>query len=177
MSLSVAFRSFFATLFNREMSDRVAQALAGETLPQPAAPTPAATGKPQPQSPARSEAITLLAALQREARFVDFIKESLAGASDEQIGAVVRDVHRDCGAVLERLLAIRPLLDGEEGEAVEVPPGFDAARFRLTGNVQGQPPYSGRMAHHGWQATRCELPAWTGEKASALVVSAAEVEL
>jgi hypothetical protein len=176
MSLSVAFRSFFATLFNREMSARVAQVLAGEALPQPA---PASTGPAatKSQPPARSEAITLLAALQREARFVDFIKESLTGASDEQIGAVVRDVHRDCGVVLERLLAIRPLLDGAEGVAVEVPPNFDAARFRLTGNVQGQPPYAGRIAHHGWQATRCELPAWTGQRASALVVSPAEVEL
>ncbi len=66
--------------------------------------------KPEPKKPAaaprgRSEALTLLATLQREARFVDFIMESLEGYSDAQIGAVARDVHRDCGKVLERLFA------------------------------------------------------------------------
>ena len=60
------------------------------------------------KSPGSSEAITLLAALQREARFVDFIQESLDGYSDAQIGAVARDVHRDCGAVLTRMFALRP---------------------------------------------------------------------
>ena len=58
----------------------------------------------------------MLATLQREARFVDFVKESLEGYADAQIGAVARDVHRDCGAVLERLFALRPVLaDQEEG--------------------------------------------------------------
>ena len=74
-----------------------------------------------------SEAITLLAALQREARFVDFIQESLAGYSDAQIGAAARDVHRDCGAVLERMFALRPAVAEEEGTEVEVPAGFDPA--------------------------------------------------
>ncbi len=178
MSLSVAFRAFFAALFDREKSERIAAALAGESALLQLEKKPAAKpSPPQPQPPARSDALTLLAALQREARFIDFVKESLDGASDEQIGAVVRDVHRDCGAVLERLLAIRPLVDDEEGATIEVPPGFDAARFRLTGNVEGEPPYRGKVAHHGWQATRCELPSWTGNRDSALVVAPVDVEL
>jgi hypothetical protein len=153
-------------------------ALSGESVQPPITKKVAEKATPaRPEPPARSEALTLLAALQREARFVDFIKESLEGASDEQIGAVVRDVHRDCGAVLERLLAIRPLVDDEEGAAVEVPPGFDAARFRLTGNVEGEAPYRGRVAHHGWRATRCELPSWSGNRDSALVVAPVDVEL
>jgi hypothetical protein len=130
-----------------------------------------------PSSPQRSEAVTLLAALQREARFVDFIKESLDGASDEQIGAVVRDVHRDCGAVLERIFAIRPLVEQEEGSPVEIPAGFDSGRFHLTGNVQGSPPYRGKLGHHGWQATRSDVPAWNGQRDSARVISPSEVEL
>jgi hypothetical protein len=48
-------------------------------------------------APARSEALNLLAAMQREARFVDFIREPLDGYSDAQIGAAARTVHRDCG--------------------------------------------------------------------------------
>ena len=80
--------------------------VAPEAKPQAKVEPKPAARKPPPK-PARSEAVTLLAALQREARFVDFIKEPLDGYSDAQIGAAARDVHRDCGKVLDRLLAIR----------------------------------------------------------------------
>ncbi len=131
----------------------------------------------QPPKPARSEAITLLATLQREARFVDFIKEPLDGYSDAQIGAAVRDVHRDCGKVLDRLFAIRSMVEQEEGSSVDVPPGFDAGRYRLTGNVAGDPPFHGRLVHHGWEAAEVQLPAWSGTQLSARVVAPVEVEL
>lgn len=171
----IAFRAFFAALFSRDAAERLAAALAGVAAqPQVEEKRPPA---PQPEPPARSEALTLLSALQREARFVDFVKESLEGATDEQIGAVVRDVHRDCAAVLERLFAVRPLLDQDEGSEVEVPAGFDSARFRLTGNVAGEPPYRGKLGHHGWQASKCELPNWSGGKKSARIISPADVEL
>ncbi len=130
-----------------------------------------------PKTAVRSEAVTLLATLQREARLVDFVKEPLAGYSDAQIGAVARDVHRDCGAVLQRLFDLRPVVEEEEGAEIEVPSGFDAARFHLTGNVVGEPPFHGRLAHHGWIATACNLPAWTGSKESASIIAPVEVEL
>jgi hypothetical protein len=47
----------------------------------------------------------------------------------------------------------------------------------LTGNVTGDPPFQGKLVHHGWEAARCDLPAWTGSAASAQVVAPAEVEL
>jgi hypothetical protein len=125
----------------------------------------------------QSEAITLLAALQREARFVDFIQESLDGYSDAQIGAAARDVHRDCKAVLARMFALRPVTTEEEGKEVEVPAGFDPGRWRLTGNVTGEPPFHGRLVHPGWEATICELPTWSGGAAAARIVAPAEVEL
>jgi hypothetical protein len=131
----------------------------------------------QPPKPVRSEAVTLLATLQREARFVDFIKEPLDSYSDAQIGAAVRDVHRDCATVLDRLFAIRSIVDQEEGSPVEVPPGFDAGRYRLTGNVAGDPPFRGRLAHHGWEAAEVQLPAWSGTPLSARIVAPVEVEL
>ncbi len=151
-------------------------------------PVPAAEAKPQAKveakpaapkqlKPVRSEAVTLLAALQREARFVDFIKEPLDGYSDAQIGAAARDVHRDCGKVLDRLFAIRALNDQEEGSALEVPAGFDAGRYRLTGNVAGNPPFRGRLVHHGWEAAEVQLPEWSGTSQSARVIAPIEVEL
>jgi hypothetical protein len=126
---------------------------------------------------ARSEAITLLAALQREGRFVDFLKEELTGYGDAQIGAVARDLHRDCAKVVERMFAVKPLLTDAEGAAVEVPVGFDAGRYRLTGNIGRSPPFRGSLVHHGWQATACELPEWVGDEASSRVIAPAEVEV
>jgi hypothetical protein len=181
----LAIRVFFAVLFHARVAARVARAMQpGE---EPGAPAvgqvPGAGTRPEPRkapparAPLRSEAVTLLATLQREARLVDFLKESLAGYSDAQIGAVARDVHRDCGAVIERLFGLVPVLSQEEGSEVEVPAGFDSGRFRLTGSVAGEPPFRGRLAHHGWEATRCEVPAWSGKETSARVVAPAEVEL
>ena len=179
--IGLAIRVFFRVLFDAELAEHVRPILSGEKpaeLPtaKPAADSPAKK-QPAPRTPGRSDALSLLAALQREGRFVDFMKEPLTAYSDAQIGAAVRDVHRDCGAVLERFFAVRPLVEGSEGVEIDVPAGFDAARFRLVGNVQGQPPYRGKLCHHGWQATRTELPDWTGGQASAMVVSPAEVEL
>ena len=129
-----------------------------------APPTPGQPSKhtPAPKPGVGSEAIALLAVLQREARLVDFLQESLAGYTDAQIGAAVRDIHRDCGAVLKRLFDLRPAVDLEEGAEVEVSAGFDPTRWRLTGNVSGEPPFRGRLVHPGWEATRCDLPIWTG---------------
>jgi hypothetical protein len=171
----LAIRIFFLTIFKGAIAEQVGQLLGGEkpaaaSVTQPKQP-------PAPKPPARSEAITLLASLQREARFVDFIQESLAGYTDAQIGAAVRDVHRDCAAVLQRFFELKPAVTQDEGSEVMVPEGFDAARFRLTGNVTGHPPLSGKLVHPGWEATKCELPAWTGGKESARIVAPAEVEI
>jgi len=173
----LAIRVFFLILFNGAIAEQVAKTLGGKEAP---AETPLA---PQPKKPpsakpvVRSEAITLLAALQREARFVDFVQESLAGYSDAQIGAAARDVHHDCGAMLQRMFALRPAVTEEEGKDVEVHAGFDAGRWRLTGNVTGEPPFHGRLVHPGWEATTCELPTWSGSAAASRIVAPAEVEL
>lgn len=184
--LWVAFRVFFLTLFRADVARQVDEILqrGRAAIPGPTAPQAPATQAPKPKekpkatpAPVRSEAITLLATLQREARFVDFVKEPLGAYSDAQIGAVARDVHRDCGAVLERMFALRPLASEEEGAELQVPAGFDAGRYRLVGNVAGEPPFRGHLTHHGWEATACQLPAWSGSAESARVIAPIEVEL
>lgn len=178
MRLILAFRVFFAVLFSRQAAERVAPALAGEPVSAPKleAPKPERPA-PKPKKPPRSEAVTLLAALQREARFVDFIKEPLDGYADAQVGAAARDVHRDCGAVIERMFAVQPLLAEEEQSEIEIPAGFDSGKYHLTGNVTGQSPFMGRLMHAGWKATRCEIPQWSGSDEAANVIAPAEVEL
>lgn len=151
------------------------------SLPAPAAasapPAPAAPQTaPAPAKPQRSDALSLLATLQREGRLLDFLKEPIDAYSDAQIGAAVRDIHRDCAAALERQFALRPVVEQQEGSVVSVA-GNSAGRIRTTGPKAGQPASSGTLVHPGWLATRCELPTWTGDSTSALVVAPAEVEI
>jgi hypothetical protein len=172
--ITTAFRLFFKALGSAVFAEQAEALLQGRL---PAAP-PAGGPVAAPSLPkVRSDALTLLEVLQREARLIDFLKEDLSSYADAQIGAAARDVHRDAAAALERLFALRPLRGEAEGTPTEVPAGFDAAHFRLTGSVTGTGPYRGILRHAGWQASRCELPAFTGPAASALVIAPAEVEV
>jgi hypothetical protein len=176
--LIIAFQAFFRALFNGDAARRIEQALAGERAPAPVSATPPPKpAPPAPKPPAQSDAITLLAALQREARLVDFLQEDLAGYSDEQIGAAVREVQRDSGKVLERIFALRAIVPDGEGSPVDLPADFDAGRYRLTGKVGGAGPYHGIVQHHGWEATKIELPSYTGSPSAAKTIAPAEVEI
>jgi hypothetical protein len=178
--MMLAIRVFFATLFSAAVARQVGQIFAGAAVAVAGGrdvPRPEAKRRPTPRPPTRSDALTLLATLQREARFVDFVQEPLGSYTDAQIGAAARDVHRDCAAVLQRLFALKPILSEQEGGQVEVPTGFDAGRYRLTGNVTGEPPFRGQLVHHGWEATLCEMPSWSGTNTASRVVAPAEVEL
>jgi hypothetical protein len=140
-------------------------------------PKKSSTPKPaQPTAPIRNDAITLLAALQREARFVDIVKEPLGNYTNEQVGAATRDVLRDCGTVLDRMFKLGPIIEQEEGAQVEIPAGADSDRYRITGKTTDETT-AGALVHHGWQAQQCELPKWTGSKESALIISPAELEV
>ncbi|MDZ7620875.1 MAG: DUF2760 domain-containing protein [Patescibacteria group bacterium] len=176
----LAIRIFFLTLFCRDVAERVRLAVEGKTAPpktplEPAKATP--TAPQPPKAPQRSDALTLVAALQREARFIDFIEEPLDGYSDAQVGAASRDVHRNCRTVLHRMFEPKPLLGEAEGAEIKVAAGFDPGRYRLVGKVTGEPPFRGRLAHPGWEATKCEVPTWSGEKSAVRVIAPAEVEL
>src|SRR5215472_8122575 len=94
--------------------------------------------------------LMLLAALQREGRFVDFVLQDVAGFSDEDIGAAARVVHSGCRKIIDQFFRFEPATKGSEGAAMSVPAGFDAQRIRLTGNVSGNPPFRGTLKHHGW---------------------------
>lgn len=173
----LAIRVFFRTLFDAAAARQVDQLLRGAPPAGGRVSPPRPKQPSAPPAPARSDALTLLATLQREARLVDFLKEPLEGYSDAQIGSAAREVHRDGAKALERLFALRPVVPNMEGAEVEVPAGFDAGRYRLVGNVTGEPPFRGRMVHHGWEATACELPGFSGTAAAAAVVAPVEVEL
>lgn len=188
--VSTAFRAFFGSLFNGDTAARVSQALSTKGLPAPERVTAREAPVSQPvevakkptppaehRRPVQSEAIALLATLQREARLVDFLKEDLSGYADEQVGAAVRAIQRDSAKVLDRFFGLQPVVAEEEGAKISVPVGFDAARYRLTGKVTGEAPFAGTLQHHGWEATKCELPQFTGSDSAAKTIAPAEVEV
>lgn len=171
--LGLAFKVLFNGAFAKQVED-----IGTAPKVEQAAPSVKPTPPPAPKPPARSDAVTLLATLQREARALDFFKEPIDEYTDAQIGAAVRDVHRQTAEVLERMFALRPLLDQAEGSAVQVPDSADANRYKLTGQVSPNlTNVSGELMHHGWQATKCEIAKWTGSDADANVVAPAEVEV
>ena len=71
---------------------------------------------------------------------------------------------------------IAPVRTEPEGSRITLQPGFDAARVRVTGNVVGQPPFTGTLGHRGWQASDVRLPQLTDAQA-ARTLAQAEVEL
>ncbi len=170
MHLFQACRLFFRALRDAEFARR---ALATEPAVKPA---PAARAS-EPPAPGRSEALELLAVLQREGRLVDFLQEPITSFSDAQIGAAVRDVHAASSRALERIFGFAAVLSEPEGSTVRIEAGQDTSCIRLTGAVTGTLPYVGTVQHAGWRATRCALPAWTGNNASVLLIAPAEVEI
>jgi hypothetical protein len=123
-----------------------------------------------------ASALMLLAALQREGRFVDFVRQDVAGFSDDDVGAAARVVHEGCAKVLRQFFEFEPAAQGTEGMPMSAPAGFDAQRIRLTGNLTGQPPFKGTLKHHGWIATAVRMPAVT-DALDPRVVAPAEIEL
>ena len=129
-----------------------------------------------PAERVHASALVLLAALQREGRFIDFVRQDVGGFSDEDIGAAGRIVHAGCRKIVDQFFRFEPASNGSEGQTLTIPRAFDAQRIRLTGNVTGNPPFQGTLKHHGWVATEVKVP----EISDALdprVVAPAEVEL
>jgi hypothetical protein len=162
--IGIAFRSFRHALRDQSFADEACKLL---TPPEP---------KELPPSKPSGAPLRLLALLQREGRLLDFLLEDIQAYPDAQIGAAVRDIHRQCHAALNEHLELEPVLPQTEGASVEVPAGFDPSAIRLTGNVTGQPPFRGTLQHHGWRVKALKLtPPPEGQ--DELVLMPAEVEL
>jgi hypothetical protein len=158
MGLGLAFKCFWKALTDPEFAAKASGLLLQE-----------------PSKPSGKE-ISLLGILQRDGRLVDFLMEDVAGYSDEQIGAAVRDIHRNCRGVLEKYVSLAPVIDAPDESTVEVPAGFNASTIRLTGHVKGTAPYKGTLMHRGWKVTRVDLPEVTAG-ADPMTLAPAEVEI
>ncbi len=118
----------------------------------------------------------LFSLMQREGRLMDFLDEDLDQYDDAQIGSAVRSIHAGCRQLVQEYLNPEPVMDQEEGAAVEVPVDFDPGIIKLTGNVVGEPPFSGILRHKGWQVGKMNLPTLSGRQ-NAEIIAPAEVEV
>ena len=121
-------------------------------------------------------ALQLLSLLQKEARFIDFIKEDVTSYSDFDIGIAARVVHEGCNKALNEHFTLAAIRNEQEGSKVTLAQGFDAGAVRLTGNITGAAPFTGTLIHKGWQVTNIRLPKLT-QGHDATILAAAEVEL
>jgi hypothetical protein len=104
-------------------------------------------------------ACALLSLLQNEARFVDFVQESLEGLDDEKVGSVSRQIHKELVNTFGRYIKVEPVFDGEEGKKIKVAESaFAPSRIRLCGNVDVKPPFEGILLHRGWAVSHINLP-------------------
>ncbi|MFU8789346.1 MAG: DUF2760 domain-containing protein [Methylobacter sp.] len=142
-----------------------------EKIVQAPAPEPVVLKEATPDA-----ALQLLGLLQKEARFIDFIKEDIAAFSDADIGVAARVVHEGCKKALDEHFTLATVRNEQEGSKITLLAGFDAAAVRLTGNIVGQAPFTGTLVHKGWQVTGIKLPKLTSGH-NAAIVAPAEVEL
>jgi hypothetical protein len=142
-----------------------------EKIVQAPAPEPVVLKEATPDA-----ALQLLSLLQKEARFIDFIKEDISAYADAEIGVAARVVHEGCNKTINEYFTFAPVRTEPEGNKITLAKGFDAATVRLTGNIVGSAPFTGTLIHKGWQVTNLRLPKLT-QGHNAAIIAAAEVEL
>ena len=182
MSFGVAVKAFFSALTNKEISAKIEDVLVGNKsevlLSEVSIEASKAPGTIERREEGRSEGLELLATLQREARFVDFVKEPLDNFTDEVVGATARLVHDRCAETLERCFGIRPLSTVPEGETTTLSEteASNGARVKLGGTLGKQKSLVGRVANSGWIASKCSLPKWSGAKDDEMVLAPMEID-
>lgn len=101
--------------------------------------------------------LKFLSMLQQSGRLIDFLKEDISSFSDEEVGACVRKIHADCAKLIEETVTVRPVIDENEGQSIEISAQYDPTKIKLVGNV-GEPPFKGVVIHKGWKAHKLSLP-------------------
>ena len=173
----LAFRCFFNLLFSGELSSETLSALKLTRRGAASAPSarPSAAAPMPPPVRSSDGALQMLGILQRDSRLVDFLMEDIAGYSDDQVGAAVRELHDQCRDSIARYITLAPVIDGVEGTYAKAP-GQDASLVKFVGNVPAQPPPGGTLRHKGWRASKVDLPA-LASKQDATVIAPAEIEI
>ncbi|MGA2196313.1 MAG: DUF2760 domain-containing protein [Bryobacteraceae bacterium] len=172
MRIGLAFRCFFNLLFGGALSSAALSELG--LVKRGAAPAARGAAPAAVRTPADG-ALQILGILQRDSRLVDFLMEDIDGHADEQVGAAVREVHKQCRDSLARYVRLEPVIDGVEGTFAKAP-SADPNVVKFIGNVPAKPPAGGTLLHKGWRAAKVDLPA-LGTGQDAAIVAPAEIEI
>lgn len=142
------------------------------------APEKVAAAPAIPENFAESEVVTLLSVFQEKGRLIDFLMDDIAAYSDAQVGAAARVVHQGCAAALGQYFSISPVSGENEGSQVTVPSDAPDGFYRLSGKVQGNAPFSGKLVHKGWKTDSVRLPRVLAPDESRLpAIAPAQVEV
>lgn len=106
------------------------------------------------QACAKQQPDSILKTLQEKSRLIDFLKEDISTYSDSDIGAAVRQIHKDAGLALEEVVGIRPIVEQDEGADITITVGYDAHEIKLVGEATGHGPYGGKVRHRGWKGIK-----------------------
>jgi hypothetical protein len=154
----------------------------GRTTPGPVlAAGPASPPVPIPplsQAPnqAEAEVVAFFALLQEKGRLVDFLMEDITSYDDTQVGAAARVIHQGCRQVLQEHFNISAISESEEGSQITLPAGYAKEQYRIVGNLNGEPPFTGTLIHKGWKTEFVKLPRIVGTQRFP-AIAPAEVEL
>lgn len=178
--LPIASYSFARAMADANYAHRLTDLYIDGASSLPAAAVKQPAPAPQPavvlQEAGPDSALVLLSLLQKEGRFLDFLQEEVSGYGDHEVGAAARVVHEGCQRVLRDHLSIAPVRTEAEGSTVTLNKGFDAAAERPTGQVVGEPPFTGALVHRGWRAVEVRLPQVASSR-DVRILAPAEVEL
>ncbi len=187
MRLWLCWVAFFRVLFDPEFAghvERLRQGVPALPEPEPVRPAPRELAEPRSEvakpeardATGERAALQLLALLQREGRFIDFIQQDVSAFGDAEVGAAARVVHEGCRKALGGLGGVAAIRSEPEGTRVELETSFDPKCVKLVGDVQGSGPYRGVLRHKGWRAAALTLPELVGDH-DPHVLAPAEVEL
>ncbi|HEY3255340.1 MAG TPA: DUF2760 domain-containing protein [Polyangiaceae bacterium] len=178
LSWSTSFRILFDARFAAEVKslrDGDPQSESKPPAALPAALPAARSASPREERPASTEAaLQLLALLQREGRFVDFVQQELASFSDAQIGAAARVVHEGCRRAIRAHARVVSVRSEAEGATLSLERASEDVK--LVGNVAGSAPFRGVLRHRGWRIEALSLPTIVGAH-DATLIAPAELEL
>ena len=173
--ITLAFRCFFSLLFSGQLSDATLTELGLTRKAAPPAAKSAAAPAPAPAVRVADGALQILGILQRDSRLLDFLMEDVSPYSDEQVGAAVRELHKQSRETIKRYIDPIPVIDGVEGTYAKAPAG-DPNLVKFVGNVPANRPAGGTLRHKGWRATKAELPAIAARQ-DVTILSPAEIEI
>ncbi len=126
--------------------------------------------------PFDEKVVQVISILQKKGRLIDFLQEDISGYEDSQIGAAVRNIHKDCLEAINDSMNIEPVMKETEGSEVTIEEGFDPSAVRLTGNVLGSPPFKGVLRHNGWRVSTTGVPPLPANQ-DLSIIEPAEVEI